>query len=181
MVCFRISRWRLPKVTGCISWLPALRDWWSLGEVITGCRTLGETVGHPGHRWSTLWMAGRQDTMVEQFFPMYLFQCFRFLFALKHNICNFNERYDTQWNMCGLCPCACCRSYIDLLQRVKELCRYLPGLEGDTRSRCCSQIVICAALVLFRSAFLYVSAVQPALFHGELLLPLFFLLDFFFC
>lgn len=60
-----------------------------------------------------------------------------------------------------------------MLQRVKELCRYLPGLEGDTRSRCCSQIVICAALVLFRSAFLYVSAVQPALFHGELLLLLF--------
>lgn len=65
-----------------------------------------------------------------------------------------------------------------MLQRVKELCRYLPGLEGDTRSRCCSQIVICAALVLFRSAFLYVSAVQPALFHGELLLPLFFFFEF---
>lgn len=55
-----------------------------------------------------------------------------------------------------------------MLQRVKELCRYLPGLEGDTRSRCCSQVVICAALVLFRSAFLYVSAVQPALFQGQL-------------
>ncbi len=54
-----------------------------------------------------------------------------------------------------------------MLQRVKELCRYLPGLEGDTRSRCCSQVVICAALVLFRSAFLYVSAVQPALFQGQ--------------
>lgn len=54
-----------------------------------------------------------------------------------------------------------------MLQRVKELCRYLPGLEGDTRSRCCSQIVICAALALFRSAFLYVSAVQPALFQGQ--------------
>ncbi|KAM7389725.1 hypothetical protein PAMP_023685 [Pampus punctatissimus] len=58
------------------------------------------------------------------------------------------------------------RSYVDMLQRVKELCRYLPGLEGDTRSRCCSQVVICAALVLFRSAFLYVSAVQPALFQA---------------
>ncbi|KAM9849422.1 integrator complex subunit 10 [Aulostomus maculatus] len=58
------------------------------------------------------------------------------------------------------------RSYVDMLQRVKELCRYLPGLEGDTRSRCCSQVVICAALVLFRNAFLYVSAVQPALFQG---------------
>ncbi|XP_019730446.1 integrator complex subunit 10 isoform X4 [Hippocampus comes] len=58
------------------------------------------------------------------------------------------------------------RSYIDLLQRVKELCRYLPGLEGDTRARCCSQVVICAALVLFRNAFLYVSNVQPALFQG---------------
>ena len=54
-----------------------------------------------------------------------------------------------------------------MLQRVKELCHYLPGLEGDTRSRCCSQIVICAALVLFRSAFLYVSSVQPALFQGQ--------------
>ncbi|XP_004545465.3 integrator complex subunit 10 isoform X1 [Maylandia zebra] len=58
------------------------------------------------------------------------------------------------------------RSYIEMLQRVKELCRYLPGLEGETRARCCSQVVICAALVLFRSAFFYVSAVQPALFHG---------------
>ncbi|XP_029296800.1 LOW QUALITY PROTEIN: integrator complex subunit 10 [Cottoperca gobio] len=58
------------------------------------------------------------------------------------------------------------RSYVDMMQRVKELCRYLPGLEGDTRSRCCSQVVICAALVLFRSAFLYVSSVQPALFQG---------------
>ncbi|XP_054647907.1 integrator complex subunit 10 isoform X1 [Dunckerocampus dactyliophorus] len=58
------------------------------------------------------------------------------------------------------------RSYMDLLQRVKELCRYLPGLEGDTRARYCSQVVICAALVLFRNAFLYVSTVQPALFQG---------------
>ncbi|XP_077434618.1 integrator complex subunit 10 isoform X2 [Vanacampus margaritifer] len=58
------------------------------------------------------------------------------------------------------------RSYIDLLQRVKELCRYLPSLEGDTRARCCSQVVICTALVLFRNAFLYVSTVQPALFQG---------------
>ncbi len=59
------------------------------------------------------------------------------------------------------------RSYVDMLQRVKELCRYLPGLEGDTRSRCYSQVVICASLVLFRSAFLYVSSVQPALFQGQ--------------
>ncbi|KAJ0050218.1 hypothetical protein NL108_014062, partial [Boleophthalmus pectinirostris] len=58
------------------------------------------------------------------------------------------------------------RSYVDMLHRVKELCLYLPGLEGETLSRCCSQVVICAALVLFRSAFLYVSAVQPALFQG---------------
>ncbi|KAM6923367.1 integrator complex subunit 10 isoform 2-T2 [Xenentodon cancila] len=56
------------------------------------------------------------------------------------------------------------RSYVEMLQRVKELCRYLPSLESDTMY--CSQVVICAALVLFRSAFLYVSAVQPALFQG---------------
>ena len=58
------------------------------------------------------------------------------------------------------------RGYVELLQRVKELCRYLSSLEGETRARCCSQAVVCAALVLFRSAFLYVSAVQPALFPG---------------
>ncbi|XP_029367787.1 integrator complex subunit 10 isoform X1 [Echeneis naucrates] len=58
------------------------------------------------------------------------------------------------------------RSYVDMLLRLKELCRYLPGLEGDTRSRCSSQVVICAALVLFRSAFLYMSAIQPTLFQG---------------
>ncbi|KAK0132853.1 Integrator complex subunit 10 [Merluccius polli] len=58
------------------------------------------------------------------------------------------------------------RSYVDMLQRVKELCRYLPSLEGETRSRCCSQVVICSVLVLFRSAFLYASTVQPALFQG---------------
>lgn len=69
--------------------------------------------------------------------------------------------------MC-FCVYMCTRSYMDMLQRVKELCRYMPGLEGDTRSRCCSQVVICAALVLFRSSFLYVSAVQPALFQGQL-------------
>lgn len=55
-----------------------------------------------------------------------------------------------------------------MLQRMKELCRYLPGLDGETRSRYCSQVVICGALTLFRSAFLYVSAVQPALFQGQL-------------
>lgn len=54
-----------------------------------------------------------------------------------------------------------------MLLRVRELCRYLPGLEGETRARCCSQVVICAALVLFRSAFLYVSAIQPTLFQGQ--------------
>uniref|UniRef100_A0A4W5QU14 Integrator complex subunit 10 n=1 Tax=Hucho hucho TaxID=62062 RepID=A0A4W5QU14_9TELE len=58
------------------------------------------------------------------------------------------------------------RGYVEMLQWVKELCCYLPSLEGETRSRCCSQVVICASLVLFRSAYLYVSAVQPALFHG---------------
>ncbi|KAJ3587306.1 hypothetical protein NHX12_010904 [Muraenolepis orangiensis] len=58
------------------------------------------------------------------------------------------------------------RSYVDMLQRVKELCRYLPSLEGETRSRCCSQVVLCSVLVLFRSAFLYASSVQPTLFQG---------------
>lgn len=59
------------------------------------------------------------------------------------------------------------RSYPEILQRMKKLCRYLPGLEGETLSRCRSQVVICATLVLFRSVYLYVSTVQPSLFQGE--------------
>ncbi|XP_072548959.1 integrator complex subunit 10 isoform X2 [Salminus brasiliensis] len=59
------------------------------------------------------------------------------------------------------------RTYSELLQRVKELCRYLPGLEGETLSRCCSQIVTCSTLVLFRSAHFYISTVQPSLFQGH--------------
>lgn len=58
------------------------------------------------------------------------------------------------------------RGYVEMLQRVKELCRYLPSLDGEARGRRCSQAVVSAALVLFRSAYLYVSAVQPALFPG---------------
>ncbi|XP_017565232.1 integrator complex subunit 10 isoform X2 [Pygocentrus nattereri] len=59
------------------------------------------------------------------------------------------------------------RTYTELLQRVKELCRYLPGLEGETLSRCCGQIVTCSTLVLFRSAHFYVSTVQPSLFQNH--------------
>uniref|UniRef100_W5K8Y5 Integrator complex subunit 10 n=1 Tax=Astyanax mexicanus TaxID=7994 RepID=W5K8Y5_ASTMX len=59
------------------------------------------------------------------------------------------------------------RYVCELLQRVKELCRYLPGLEGETLSRCCSQIVTCSTLVLFRSAHHYISTVQPSLFQGH--------------
>ncbi|XP_062840980.1 integrator complex subunit 10 isoform X1 [Trichomycterus rosablanca] len=59
------------------------------------------------------------------------------------------------------------RTYSDLLQRMKELCRYLPGLEGETLSRCCAQIVTCSTLVLFRSAHFYISTVQPSLFQGH--------------
>uniref|UniRef100_A0A8C9VAC3 Integrator complex subunit 10 n=1 Tax=Scleropages formosus TaxID=113540 RepID=A0A8C9VAC3_SCLFO len=59
------------------------------------------------------------------------------------------------------------RSYPEILQRMKKLCRYLPSLEGETLSRCRSQVVTCAALVLFRSAYLYVSTVQPSLFQAH--------------
>ncbi|XP_061102240.1 integrator complex subunit 10 isoform X2 [Conger conger] len=59
------------------------------------------------------------------------------------------------------------RSYVEILQRMKELCRYLPSLEGETQSCCRSQVVTCTTLVLFHSAYLYVSAVQPALFQAH--------------
>lgn len=74
--------------------------------------------------------------------------------------------------VCIFCVCVCvsisvyvcvfCRGYVEMLQWVKELCRYLPSLEGETRSRCCSQVVVCAFLVLFHSFYLYVSTVQHA-------------------
>ncbi|XP_036372599.1 integrator complex subunit 10 isoform X1 [Megalops cyprinoides] len=59
------------------------------------------------------------------------------------------------------------RSYVEILQRMKELCRYLPSLEGETLSCCRSQVVTCTTLVLFHNAYLYVSAVQPTLFQAH--------------
>ncbi|XP_026137075.1 integrator complex subunit 10 isoform X1 [Carassius auratus] len=59
------------------------------------------------------------------------------------------------------------RSYSELLQRVSELCRYMSATDSEGFSRCCAQIVTCCTLVLFHSAFHYVSAVQPSLFQGH--------------
>ncbi|KAL0175501.1 hypothetical protein M9458_027831, partial [Cirrhinus mrigala] len=57
------------------------------------------------------------------------------------------------------------RSYSELLQRVSELCRYMSAADAEGVARCCGQIVTCCTLVLFHSAFHYVSAVQPSLFQ----------------
>ncbi|XP_050983075.1 integrator complex subunit 10 isoform X2 [Labeo rohita] len=59
------------------------------------------------------------------------------------------------------------RSYSELLQRVSELCRYMSAADAEGFARCCGQIVTCCTLVLFHSAFHYVSAVQPSLFQGH--------------
>uniref|UniRef100_A0A8C2FKR5 Integrator complex subunit 10 n=1 Tax=Cyprinus carpio TaxID=7962 RepID=A0A8C2FKR5_CYPCA len=59
------------------------------------------------------------------------------------------------------------RSYSELLQRVSELCRYMSATDSEGFARCCAQIVTCCTLVLFHSAFHYVSAVQPSLFQGQ--------------
>ncbi|XP_051717007.1 integrator complex subunit 10 isoform X3 [Ctenopharyngodon idella] len=59
------------------------------------------------------------------------------------------------------------RSYSELLQRITELCRYMSAADGEGLARCCGQIVTCCTLVLFHSAFHYVSAVQPSLFQGH--------------
>ncbi|XP_067314219.1 integrator complex subunit 10 isoform X2 [Pseudorasbora parva] len=59
------------------------------------------------------------------------------------------------------------RSYSELLQRIAELCRYMSAADGEGFVRCCGQIVTCCTLVLFHSAFHYVSAVQPSLFQGH--------------
>uniref|UniRef100_A0A9J8DAH8 Integrator complex subunit 10 n=1 Tax=Cyprinus carpio carpio TaxID=630221 RepID=A0A9J8DAH8_CYPCA len=59
------------------------------------------------------------------------------------------------------------RSYSELLQRVSELCRYMSATDSEGFARCCAQIVTCCTLVLFHSAFHYVSAVQPSLFQGH--------------
>ncbi|XP_042626407.1 integrator complex subunit 10-like [Cyprinus carpio] len=59
------------------------------------------------------------------------------------------------------------RSYSELLQHVSELCRFMSAADAEGFSRCCVQIVTCCTLVLFHSAFHYVSAVQPSLFQGK--------------
>lgn len=59
------------------------------------------------------------------------------------------------------------RSYSELLQRVSELSRYISATDGEGFARCSAQIVTCCTLVLFYSAFHYVSAVQPSLFQGH--------------
>ncbi|XP_051514424.1 integrator complex subunit 10 isoform X2 [Myxocyprinus asiaticus] len=59
------------------------------------------------------------------------------------------------------------RSYSELLQRTTELCRFMLAADGEGFVRCCGQIVTCCTLVLFHSAFHYVSAVQPSLFQGH--------------
>ncbi|XP_066576646.1 integrator complex subunit 10 isoform X2 [Amia ocellicauda] len=59
------------------------------------------------------------------------------------------------------------RSYGEMLQRMKELGRYLSSFDADAHVRYRNQVVYSVMLVFFRSAYQYVSAVQPTLFQGH--------------
>uniref|UniRef100_A0A672PK14 Integrator complex subunit 10 n=1 Tax=Sinocyclocheilus grahami TaxID=75366 RepID=A0A672PK14_SINGR len=88
-----------------------------------------------------------------------------FMYIFYILFCEGNKVKENRYFFSHLC--VCCRSYSELLQRVSELCRYMSATDSEGFARCCAQIVTCCTLVLFHSAFHYVSAVQPSLFQGH--------------
>nr|XP_015201443.1 PREDICTED: integrator complex subunit 10 isoform X1 [Lepisosteus oculatus] len=59
------------------------------------------------------------------------------------------------------------RSYGEILQRMKELARYLGSFDAEAHIRYRNQVVYSVMLVFFRSAYQYVSTIQPMLFQGH--------------
>ncbi|XP_078530492.1 integrator complex subunit 10 isoform X1 [Lissotriton helveticus] len=58
------------------------------------------------------------------------------------------------------------RSFGDVFHRMKDLCRYISNFDSEAHSKYKNQVVHCTLLVFFKSAFQYVSGIQPSLFHG---------------
>ncbi|KAI1238467.1 hypothetical protein IHE44_0013199 [Lamprotornis superbus] len=58
------------------------------------------------------------------------------------------------------------RSYSDILNRMKDLCRYISNFDSEAHIKYKNQVVYSTMLVFFKNAFQYVSNIQPSLFQG---------------
>ncbi|GAB1293208.1 Integrator complex subunit 10 [Apodemus speciosus] len=58
------------------------------------------------------------------------------------------------------------RSCGDMLHRMKELCRYMNSFDSEAHTNYKNQVLYSTLLVFFKSAFQYVSSIQPSLFQG---------------
>ncbi|XP_036065250.1 integrator complex subunit 10 isoform X7 [Onychomys torridus] len=58
------------------------------------------------------------------------------------------------------------RSCSDILHRMKELSRYMTSFDSEAHANYKNQVLYSTMLVFFRSAFQYISSIQPSLFQG---------------
>ncbi|XP_016829897.1 integrator complex subunit 10 isoform X8 [Cricetulus griseus] len=58
------------------------------------------------------------------------------------------------------------RSCSDILHRMKELCRYMSSFDSEAHANYKNQVLYSTMLVFFKSAFQYISSIQPSLFQG---------------
>ncbi|XP_051037882.1 integrator complex subunit 10 isoform X7 [Phodopus roborovskii] len=58
------------------------------------------------------------------------------------------------------------RSCSDMLHRMKELCRYMNSFDSEAHNNYKNQVLYSTMLVFFKSAFQYISSIQPSLFQG---------------
>ncbi|XP_030050414.1 integrator complex subunit 10 isoform X2 [Microcaecilia unicolor] len=58
------------------------------------------------------------------------------------------------------------RNFVDVLHRMKDLCRYISNFENEAHAKYRNQVVYSVLLVFFKNAFQYVSGIQPSLFQG---------------
>ncbi|XP_055474689.1 integrator complex subunit 10 isoform X7 [Psammomys obesus] len=54
----------------------------------------------------------------------------------------------------------------EILHRMKELCRYMSSFDSEAHANYKNQVLYSTVLVFFKSAFQYVSSIQPSLFQG---------------
>ncbi|XP_021519820.1 integrator complex subunit 10 isoform X7 [Meriones unguiculatus] len=58
------------------------------------------------------------------------------------------------------------RGCSEILHRMKELCRYMSSFDSEAHANYKNQVLYSTVLVFFKSAFQYVSSIQPSLFQG---------------
>uniref|UniRef100_A0ACB8FTM3 Integrator complex subunit 10 n=1 Tax=Sphaerodactylus townsendi TaxID=933632 RepID=A0ACB8FTM3_9SAUR len=58
------------------------------------------------------------------------------------------------------------KSFGDILLKMKDVCRYLGNYDNEAHTKYKTQVIYSTMLVFFKSAFQYVSSIQPSLFQG---------------